>query len=150
MSSLELVVFTLGEDEYGLEIAYAQEIIRIPERIKRMPDMPPFMEGVIDLRGKVIPILDLKKRFGFMETDRGLDSRLLVLDLEEILVGIIVDDVSEVIKLEEQAVEKLNTQIFTLGSNSVEAIARIDNRIVLILNSNKLKEELLTKWHNEE
>ncbi|WP_088227627.1 chemotaxis protein CheW [Desulfosporosinus sp. FKB] len=150
MSSLELVVFTLGEDEYGIEIAYAQEIIRIPERIKRMPDMPPFMEGVIDLRGKVIPILDLKKRFSFKQTERGLDSRLLVLDLKGILLGIIVDDVSEVIKLEEQAFEKLSTEIFSLACNSVEAIARIDNRIVLILNSTKLKEELVTKWHNEE
>ncbi|MGC7873155.1 chemotaxis protein CheW [Desulfosporosinus sp. SYSU MS00001] len=150
MSSLELVVFTLGEDEYGVEIAYAQEIIRIPENIKRMPDMPPFMEGVIDLRGKVIPILDLKKRFGFQQTERGLDSRLLVLDLEGILLGIMVDDVSEVIKLEEQAVEKLSTHIFSLASNSVEAIARIDDRIVLILNSTKLKEELVTKWHDEE
>lgn len=145
MSSRELVVFKLGEDEYGIEISFAQEIIRIPKQIIKMPDMPAFIKGVIDLRGKVIPIVDLKIKFGFAQTERSIDSRLLILDLENSLLGIIVDDVSEVIKIEDQAIEKLSTEISGLSSNRIQGIARIDERLILLVDSRKLKSELLTR-----
>lgn len=145
MSSLELVVFKLGEEEYGIEISFAQEIIRIPKQITKMPDMPSFIEGVIDLRGKVIPIIDLKVKYGFKQTERSIDSRLLILDLENCLLGIIVDDVSEVIKINEHAIEGLSTEISGLSSNRIQGIARIDERLILLLNGRQLKSELLMK-----
>jgi purine-binding chemotaxis protein CheW len=142
---MQLVVFRLGDDEYGIEIEFAQEIIRIPKQITKIPDMPSYVEGMIDLRGKAIPIIDLKNRFGFKQTERGVDSRLLILDLEGVLLGIIVDDVSEVIKIEEQSIEKLSLEIASLGSHRIQGIARIDERMILLLNGSKLKTEVLTK-----
>lgn len=143
MSFIELVVFRLGNEEYGIEIGFAQEIIRIPEMKTKIPAMPSYVEGLIDLRGSVIPIIDLKKRFGYEETERSMDSRLLILNLEGLLVGIIVDDVSEVIKLEEQAIEKFNAEIFTLGNKSIQGIARIEKRLILLLDIVIFKNEVL-------
>ncbi|ODA42463.1 chemotaxis protein CheW [Desulfosporosinus sp. BG] len=143
MSIRQLVVFRLGDEEYGMEIGFAQEIIRIPELITKIPDMPLYVEGLIDIRGKVIPIIDLKKRFGYEKTERSMDSRLLILDFESDLLGIIVDDVSEVIKIEEQAIEKLSTEISSLGGNRIQGIAHIDERLILILNGSNLKTEVL-------
>jgi len=145
MSSLELVVFKLGEEEYGIEIGFAQEIIRIPKQITKMPDMPSYIEGVIDLRGRVIPIIDLKIKFGFEQTERSVDSRLLILDLENSLLGIIVNDVSEVIKIKEQAIEMLSAEISGLSGNRIQGIARIDQRLILLLNGLKMKSEVLMK-----
>lgn len=145
VSSKQFVVFRLDEEEYGIEIQFVQEIIRIPGQITKMPEMPTFIEGMIDLRGKAIPIIDLKKKFGFQPTERVIDTRLLVLDLENTMLGIIVDDVSEVIKLEEQAIERLNVEITSLGSNRIQGIARIDERLILLLDGLKFKTEILTK-----
>lgn len=142
MSSIQLVVFRLGEEEYGIEIGFAQEIIRIPAQITKMPDMPSYLKGVIDLRGKVIPIIDLKERFGFRQAERSEDSRLLILDLENMLLGVLVDDISEVIKIEDEAIEKLSVEITSLGNNAIQGIARIDERLILLLNALKLKIEV--------
>lgn len=142
MSSIQLVVFKLGEEEYGIEIGFAQGIIRIPEQILKMPDMPPFLKGMIDLRGQVIPVIDLKERFSFQETVRGDDSRLLILDLETMLMGILVDDITEVIKIEEEAIEKLSVEISSLGNNGVQGIVRIDERLILLLDALKFKTEV--------
>ena len=142
MSSIQLVVFRLGEEEYGIEIGFSQEIIRIPAQITKMPDMPSYLKGVIDLRGKVIPIIDLKERFGFRQAERSDDSRLLILDLEDMLLGVLVDDISEVIKIENEVIEKLSVEITSLGNNAIQGIARIDERLILLLNALKLKSEV--------
>jgi len=138
----QLIVFTLEEQEYGIDISYTKEIVRIPS-ITKIPDMPAFMEGVINLRGKVIPVINLKKKFAFAQSGKGMDDRLLILDLEGINLGIIVDDVSEVVKINEQAIEKLSKEIATIGGNSVNGIAKIDQRLILLLNALELKHEIL-------
>jgi len=134
----QLIVFTLEEQEYGIDISYTKEIVRIPP-ITKIPNMPSFMEGVINLRGKVIPVINLKKKFAFAQSEKTMDHRLLILDLEGINLGIIVDDVSEVVKINEQAIEKLSTEIATIGGNSVNGIAKIDQRLILLLNALELK-----------
>lgn len=139
----QLIIFTLGKEEYGIDISYTKEIIRIPQ-ITKMPSMPAFMEGIINLRGKVIPVIDLKKKFGFAQLERCNDHRLLILDLEGVDLGIIVDDVSEVVRVNEQAIEKLSTEIATFGGNSVQGIAKIDQRLILLLNALELKNEIIS------
>ena len=84
MGTKQFVVFRLDEEEYGIEIKFAQEIIRIPEQITKIPDMPSYIEGMIDLRGRAIPIIDLKVKFGFKKTVRSIDTRLLVLDITSV------------------------------------------------------------------
>lgn len=142
MSYVEYVVFSLGNEEYGIEISFAQEIIRIPRQIFKMPNMPSYIEGVVNLRGKVIPVIDLKKRFDFEHTERTNDSRLLILDLDNMLLGTIVDDVSEVIKIEDTSIEKLSSEVSSIGSNNVKGIGKIDKRLILLLDAVKMKNEI--------
>lgn len=137
----QYIVFTLGKQEYGINISYTQEIIRIPQ-ITNIPNMPDFIEGVINLRGKVIPVIDPKKKFGLAQTERSSDHRLLILDLEGINIGIIVDDVSEVVVINEQLIERLCKEMGILGGNSVQGIAKIDQRLILLLNTLEFKNEI--------
>lgn len=141
MSSCQLVVFNLGLEEYAINISYAQEIIRIPQFTK-IPNVPVFIEGIFNLRGKVIPVFDLKKRFGIVQTDRGIDSRLLILELDGMKAGIIVDDVSEVIRIDEQSIHNLSDEIVNISKNSIEGITLIDHRIIIILSALELKSEI--------
>lgn len=137
----QLVVFTLGEEEYVVDISYAQEIIRIPQ-ITKIPNVPRFIEGIINLRGKIIPIFDLKERFNIGHTDKGIDSRLLILELDGLKAGIVVDDVSEVIKVEEQSIQRLDDEISSISKESIEGISLIGQRIIIVLNIIKLKSEI--------
>ena len=141
MSSYQLVVFNLGIEQYAIDISYAQEIIRIP-KITKLPNVPTFIEGIFNLRGKVIPVFDLKKRFGIDQTERGIDSRLLILELDGMNAGIVVDDVSEVIRIEEESIQNLNDEIVNISKNSIEGITLIDQRIIIILNAIELRPEI--------
>ena len=142
MSTTQYVVFSLGNEEYGIDISYGQEIIRVPQQIIKMPNTPLFIEGVANLRGNVIPVIDLKKRFDFEQTEKTNDSRLLILDLENMLLGIIVDDVSEVLMIEEESVEEFDFEISGISGNSIQGIGKIDDRLILLLDAIKLKKEV--------
>lgn len=141
MNSCQVVVFTLGFEEYAINISYAQEIIRVPQ-LTKVPSMPEFVEGVFNLRGKVIPVIDLKKRFGFGKSERNEENRLLILDLEGIKLGIIVDDVSEVIKIDENTIQSLGEDICGISRNNVQGISLIGQRIIMILDIKKLKSDI--------
>ena len=145
MSYTQYVVFSLGNEEYGIQISFAKEIIRIPKEITKMPNMPSYIEGVINLRDLVIPVIDLKKRFGLELTETSVDSRLLILDFENMHLGMIVDDISEVLKIEENSIEKLCSEIAGFSNNSVEGIGKIDKRLILLLDATKMKTEV---FHN--
>ncbi|WP_425807131.1 chemotaxis protein CheW [Desulfitobacterium sp. Sab5] len=141
MITHQYVIFTLEQQEYGINISYTQEILRIPQ-ITNMPNMPDFIEGVINLRGTVIPVIDPKKKFGIAQSERSSDHRLLILDLEGMNIGIIVDDVSEVVVINEQLIEGLCKEMGILGGNSVQGIAKIDQRLILLLNTLEFKNEI--------
>lgn len=143
MNDSQYVVFAIGNEEYGIEITCAQEIIRIPEKITKMPNMPVYIEGMVNLRGRVIPVIDLKKRFGFQSAERGMDSRLLILNLGDSMVGTIVDDVSEVIKVDENSIQKMNADILGFISSSIKGIAQVDERLIVLLDAKKIKTEIL-------
>lgn len=142
MGSSQYVVFSLGEEEYGIEISYAHEIIRVPEQITKLPNMPSFMDGVFNLRGKIIPIIDLKKRFAFSQTARNADNRLLVMDLGNIRVGTIVDDVSEVLMIDDASIENLYAEIAGIGKNFIQGICNMGDRLILLLDALKMQEEV--------
>ena len=141
MDNSQLVVFTLGEEEYAINISFAQEIIRIPT-LTRIPSTPTFLEGVFNLRGKVIPVFDLKNRFEIAQTERGNDSRLLILELDRMKAGIIVDDVSEVMRIDKQSIENLDDEIVGISKNSIEGVCIVEKRIIIVLNASKLKSEI--------
>lgn len=141
MDNSQLVVFKLGLEEYAINISFAQEIIRIPA-LTKMPNTPPFLEGIFNLRGKVIPVFDLKKRFDMSQTERGIDSRLLILELDGMKAGIIVGDVSEVMRIGEHPIQNLDNEIVGISKNSIEGVCIVGERIIILLNASKLKSEI--------
>lgn len=102
---IQLVVFNLGKEEYGAPIHSVSEIIRVPEQMTRLPRTPDFIEGIINLRGKVLPVIDLRVRFGLPRPDRSDRQRILVLEIDGVFTGFIVDSVSEVLRVQRSFIE---------------------------------------------
>ncbi len=101
----QLVVFHLGEQEYGVSIDDVQEITRVPEQLDRVPKTPDFIEGMVNLRGMVLPVLDMRTRFEMEKLDRNDRQRIIVLSLDGIRTGFIVDSVAEVLRLSQERIE---------------------------------------------
>ena len=95
---IQLVSFNLDQEEYGVEVLKVREIIRMTT-ITHMPNTPPYVEGIINLRGKVIPIVSMRKKFGLSEADNSSHTRIMIMDISGELMGFIVDSVSEVIRI---------------------------------------------------
>lgn len=95
---IQLVSFNLDQEEYGVDVLKVREIIRMPI-VTRVPNTPHYVEGVINLRGKVIPIISMRKKFGLMEIESDKQTRIMVMDVSGELMGFIVDAVSEVIRI---------------------------------------------------
>src|SRR5271157_2845300 len=101
---LQLVTFNLGSEEYAVAILKVQEINRMKE-ITRVPNSPPYVEGVINLRGKVIPVVNIRRKFGFAERENDEHTRIMIMDVQGITMGLVVDSVSEVLRIPSSTVE---------------------------------------------
>ena len=128
----QLVIFDLAEETYGVDIGSVREIIRIQE-ITKVPRTPEFVEGVINLRGKVIPVIDLRKRFGFRKTEATKDTRIVVVDIGGADIGVVVDAVTEVLRLSADAVEPPTGVITTADSDYLLGIAKLETRLIILL-----------------
>ena len=103
-ADVQLVIFKLANEDYGLPISKVQEINRMVT-VTRLPQTPGFMEGIINLRGRVIPVVDLRKRFGFIPREHQADTRIMVVDISGQTVGLVVDAVNEVVKISGDCIE---------------------------------------------
>ena len=128
----QLVVFDLADEGYGVDISSVREIIRMQD-ITTVPRTPEFVEGVINLRGKVIPVVDLRKRFGFPESDVTKDTRIVVVDIGGQDIGVVVDSVTEVLRIGADAVEPPSSVITTADSEYLLGIAKLDTRLIILL-----------------
>lgn len=129
---LQLVSFHVGDEEFAIDILGVQEIIRMVE-LTPVPNAPYFVEGVINLRGKVIPILDLRSRFGLPPTERTKDTRIIVVEIEKTVLGFVVDSVEEVLRLPERLIE---TPPSTGRGGSAEfhrGVGRVNGRLLMLL-----------------
>ncbi len=141
---LQLVVFRLASEEYGLPIEKVHEINRLTP-ITKLPQTPSFMEGVTNLRGKIIPVFDLRKRFQLSEIENGDDTRIIIVAVKNQVVGIIVDAVSEVLKLPASAIEP-PPPAFVLDSQYIHGVGKVDDRLLILLDMDKIlntQEEIL-------
>ena len=127
-----MVVFDLADEGYGVDISTVREIIRLQE-ITQVPRTPEFVEGVINLRGKVIPALDLRKRFGVTVEAKSQDNRIVVVDIGDQDIGVIVDAVKEVLRIPTDSVEPPASVITTAGSDYLLGIAKLDSRLIILL-----------------
>lgn len=128
----QLVVFDLAADAYGVDIGTVREIIRM-QNITRMPRMPEYVEGVINLRGKVIPVVDLRKRFGLVEAELTRESRIVVVDIGAQDIGVVVDAVTEVLRIPTASVEPPSTVVTSGDSAYLMGIAKLPERLIILL-----------------
>ncbi|BDV01391.1 chemotaxis protein CheW [Thermodesulfomicrobium sp. WS] len=134
---LQLVTFRIGEEEFGVNILQVQEIIRMLD-ITKVPKAPDFVEGVINLRGKVIPIIDLRKRFGLPARERDKMSRIIVVEIGTTVVGFIVDAVSEVLRLPASTVEPPPPVVAGLDAEYISGVGKLDDRLLIMLDMDRL------------
>ncbi len=134
---LQLVTFKVDGEEYGVDILKVQEIIRMLE-ITKVPKAPHFVEGVINLRGRVIPIVDLRQRFGKMTKPHDDSTRIIVFEIRNMIVGFVVDSVSEVLRIKTDTVEQAPPVVAGIESEYIKGIGKLDNRLLILLDLNKL------------
>ena len=135
----QLVTFFLGEEVYGIDILAVQEIIRM-QSITEIPRTADYVEGVINLRGKVIPIIDLRKRFSLTISEETKDTRIVVVEIENKVIGMIVDGVSKVLRLSASLVEPPSPIIGGVDSNYIRGVGKIDDQLVVLLDLTKINE----------
>lgn len=134
----QLVVFRLAQELYGVEINRVQEIIRLPE-ITEVPRAPTFLEGVINLRGRITPVVDLRKRFGLHADEPTKNARIMVVEvINDHLVGLIVDEVSEVLRVSQENIEPPSPLVTTVDSTYLRAIAKQKNQLIILLDLDKV------------
>jgi|SRR5271168_1872342 len=134
---LQVVGFRIGNEMYGVRIAAVREIVRVSE-ITAVPSAPDTIEGVINLRGKIIPVMDLRKRFGHADIQPDKKNRILVVEMENKLVGLIVNAASEVLKIPPSEIEAPSS-VFSEGeSGYVTGVGKLKGRLIILLDITKL------------
>ncbi len=134
---LQLVTFSIAEEEFGVDILKVQEIIRTME-ITKVPRAPEFVEGVINLRGKVIPILDLRRRFGLVSREHDKHTRIIVIEINNMIVGFVVDSVSEVLRIPASTVEPPPPVVAGLESEYISGVGKLEDRLLILLDLDSL------------
>jgi len=146
----QVVRFMVGKESFGIDIARIQEIVIVPE-ITGIPDTPDFLEGIINLRGKIVSIIDLRKRLKVNGAERNKKNRILVTELDGKVVGLIVDEVSEVLKLNPDNIEPPPEMVNSAGAEYITGIGKLEDRIILLLDLGRvLKAEELASLDTHE
>ncbi|NJD76772.1 MAG: chemotaxis protein CheW [Candidatus Methanoperedens sp.] len=135
---LQLVVFTIGSEEFGVEIMNVQEIIRMTN-ITRIPQAPGYIRGIINLRGRIIVVINLNVIMGMESKEQDENTRIIVASIGDTVMGFVVDSVSEVIRLPEKNVEPAPAVIASrIGTEYVLGVGKLDNRLLILLNLGKV------------
>jgi len=134
---LQLVSFNIGSEEFGVDILKVQEINRMVE-ITKVPQAPFYVEGVINLRGKVIPIIDLRKRFNLEVKEYDKNTRIVVVDIGGTIMGMVVDSVSEVLRLPSNTIEPPPEIVASINSEYIKGVAKLEDRLLIFLDLSKV------------
>lgn len=141
---LQLVSFLIETEEFGVDIIRVQEIIRLID-ITRVPNTPEFIEGVINLRGRIVPVVDLRARFGMPKKERTNNTRIIVVELQDKVVGFMVDSVKEVIRVEKNIIEPPPDLAVGIDTPYIKGVAKLEDRLLILLDL----EEVLTDQETE-
>ncbi len=134
---LQLVSFKLGKEEFGVDILKVQEIIKLIE-ITAVPNAPKFVEGVINLRGRVIPIIDLRIRLGMERKDLDNKSRIIVVEIDNKTIGFIVDEVNEVLRIPTNIIEPPPDMVIGIDTDYIIAVGKLEDRLLILLDLEKV------------
>ena len=135
---MQLVTFTLGQEEYGVDINKVREIIRLVD-ITKVPKAPAFVEGLNNLRGSVVPIVDLRKRFEISSNDDKNKMRIMVVDVNEKTIGVIVDSVSEVLLLAGENIQDVPSTISSgVDGRFLQAVGKVNEKLMQLLDLDRI------------
>ena len=134
---VQLVTFKLGNEEFALDILKVQEINRVVE-ITKVPKAPDFVEGVINLRGRVIPIVDIRKKFHLNIKEATKETRIIVVNIMNKTIGLIVDSVSEVLRISSSTIQPPPPLIAGLDSDYIRGVGKLDERLIILLDIDKI------------
>lgn len=129
----QIVSFRLASEEYGVDIMRAQEII-MPGQITRMPEVPDFICGLINLRGHVIPIVDLRKRFGLTVKENDEHTRIIVVNVRSKTIGVVVDEVTEVLRINADQIEPPPSSIAGVDHDYIRGLVKLEDKLLILLN----------------
>ena len=134
---LQLVSFNIGEEEFGVDILKVQEINRMLD-VTRVPNAPEYVDGVINLRGKVIPIIDLRRRFGMERKEHDKNTRIVVVELNGKVVGFVVDAVREVLRIPRSVTEPPPQIVAGIEADYITAVGKLEDRLLILLDLEKV------------
>jgi purine-binding chemotaxis protein CheW len=132
-----LVTFFLANEEYGVDVRVVQEIIRVTE-VTPVPRAPEAIKGVINLRGRIIPVVDLKRRLGLGEVQEARLARIVVVKLRDRLIGLLVDGASQVLKVPVSVIEAAPEEVVEIDANYIRGVAKLDKRLIILVDLPKI------------
>ena len=134
---MQLVVFVMESEEFACGINNVREVLKMI-RVTPLPRSLDFVEGVINMRGEVIPVIDLRKRFGLPEAERTDESRIIIVEVEERMVGLIVDSVREVLSLSNQQIQEAPSQVAGGKTDLITGVGKVEDRMLIILDLDRI------------
>jgi purine-binding chemotaxis protein CheW len=134
---LQLVSFKVGTEEFGVDILKVQEINRML-KITKVPNAPEFVEGVVNLRGRIIPVIDLRKRLSIENKEHDNKTRIIVVDINGNIVGFIVDEVNEVLRISKDIIENPPELVSQIDSDFITSVAKLEDRLIILLDLDNL------------
>ncbi len=132
-----LVSFFLSDEEYAIDVRLVQEIIRVTE-ITQVPRAPEFIKGVINLRGRIIPVIDLKRKLGLGDVEIVRQTRVVVVRLRERLIGLLVDGASQVLKVPVSTIEAAPEEVVEIDANYIRGVAKLAERLIILVDLQKI------------
>ncbi|HHV15586.1 MAG TPA: chemotaxis protein CheW [Gelria sp.] len=129
---IQVVAFNLGKEEYAVDILNVQEIERVLN-ITRVPRSTNYIEGVVNLRGNIIPIINLHKKFNLQAEGNEEEKRIIVFQFDDFKAGIIVDEVSEVLRLGKEDIEETGKVYGSINAEHIKGVAKVDSRLLILL-----------------
>lgn len=141
---LQLVSFFIGNEEFAVDILYVQEINRMSQ-VTKVPNSPDFVDGVINLRGRVIPVIDLRLRLGMPKKESDKNTRIIVMEVTGKTVGFIVDSVNEVLRIPKNVTEAPPDLAVGVNSEFIKSVGKLEDRLLILIDLEKIlsKEENL-------
>ena len=134
---IQIVSFKLGNEEFGVDILLVKEINRMTQ-ITKVPSSPDFVEGVINLRGKVIPVIDLRRRLNLERVEHDKGTRIIVVEIKNRTIGFIVDSVNEVLRVPADTFEAPPEMVSGIGSEFIRAVGKLEDRLLILIDLNKI------------
>jgi purine-binding chemotaxis protein CheW len=134
---IQLVSFKLGNEEFGIDIGRVQEI-NMMMQLTKIPNSNRFIEGVVNLRGKIVPVVNLRERLGLSKKADDSKTKIIVSDINNRLIGYIVDEVNEVLRISKSIIEPTPEIISGVNSDLFEGVAKLEGRLLILLNLDKL------------